>query len=358
MKRMWMFLALIGVILSLYCMQGKTAPSSLSAALLEQIQEDLAPFAKTGIHPSDLEALCKQATPRDALLRVMFKGGEVRFSSDISFSSSERTRSKKIKGFFKRLVKHYDLPDTELVICMLDACDERVGEAPLFVFAKRGTSSHNLLIPDFEALQMKQRLKTYETAVKKHPWATKEEKIFWRGATTGGLYTKESYLARPRGKLVAWSRTYPEWLDAAFSVLSQSSLDELQQIFLLTRPLSPHVSIPDHFAYKYLIDIDGNSCTYERCRWILLSNSTLLKPSSSNQQWYYKAMQPYVHFVPLKEDLSDLPQVYSWLQTHDEEAQKIAEAGRQLGLSLFTDGAIEAYVATLISEYSKLYKNP
>ena len=40
-----------------------------------------------------------------------------------------------------------------------------------------------------------------------------------------------------------------------------------------------------------------------------------------------EAVKPWVHYIPVRRDLSDLPQLLQWAQQHDSEAKRIAEAG-------------------------------
>lgn len=359
----YLYLCFATLSISLFCLfqfSGsffKLDHASTQSWAIDQIRGDLAPFAAGGIRKSDVYATMQNRAPKEGFLHVKIQKGKTSFSSDQYFSSSERTRAKHIRNFFNSLVKRYRFPDVEFLICLLDAYDDRDPvSVPVWVFAKRDSTLGNVLIPDFEALNPSKRLAQYKQSVADHPWKTKKDTIFWRGATTGGIYEMDNYLQFPRVKLVFLSKEHPEWLDAAFTVLCQSSKEVLDTILRLSRPLSSYVGIPDHFAFKYLIDIDGNSCTYARCRWILLSNSALLKPFSHNIQWYYKALQPYVHYIPLAEDLSDLELTYEWLRTHDDEVHRIADEGRLLGLSIFSRDAIEDYFAALIYEYSQLYR--
>ncbi len=331
----------------------------ITSWMIDQIREDLAPFEAEKIKRSLIYATMQKMPPHEGFLHIKIQKGTVSSSSEEYFPVSDQIRARHIQRFFHSLAKKYRLPDVELLICVKDAYDDQIPiPVPVCVFAKKTSSTRKVLIPDFEALTSKvnKRLSLYTKAAQEHPWSSKKATIFWRGATSGGIYEKDNYLQFPRVKLVFLSQEHPDWLDAAFTVLCQSSPVVLETILQKSRPLSPYVSIPDHFAFKYLIDIDGNSCTYERCRWILVSNSTLLKPFSHNIQWYYKALQPGVHYVPLKEDLSDLETTYAWLKDHDGEAKKIADAGHDLGLAIFSQEAIQKYCATLLYEYSKIYR--
>ena len=128
---------------------------------------------------------------------------------------------------------------------------------------------------------------------------------------------------------MVFSYHHPELLDSDFTSISYKPLEDLMN--QMGKPVKASMPIRDHFAYKYLLDIDGNSCTYSRCRWILLSNSILLKVSSDFTQWYYKRLIPYENYVPIQNDLSDLQEVFCWLKQEDKAAYAIAIGGQTLG---------------------------
>ncbi len=282
-------------------------------------------------------------------------GGKAHLSTIMAHTPHTHPRIQIIQAFFDRLGQKYVLPDVDFLLSVHDGFSGELG-VPVFSFAKRATSQ-SILIPDFEALfHANDLIRSCGDASRAHPWHTKQNIIFWRGSTTGGEYRLDNYFDFPRAKLVFLSAENPTWLDAAFTNFCQGSPEVFVLIEQNGRPLAPFLSMADHFAYKYLIDIDGNSCTYSRCRWILLSNSTLIKPTSPNIQWYYKALVPWVHYIPVKEDLSDLSNVFVWLIAHDNQAQMIAEQGQQLGRVIFSEEAIDHYMLLLLRAYKKLQK--
>jgi len=57
-----------------------------------------------------------------------------------------------------------------------------------------------------------------------------------------------------------------------------------------------------HVKYKYLLDIDGNTCTWPHCYELLLSNSVMFKQESKDIQWFYRGILPYEHYVPISND--------------------------------------------------------
>lgn len=86
---------------------------------------------------------------------------------------------------------------------------------------------------------------------------------------------------------------------------------------------SESVPISDHIQYKYLISVDGNTAAWQRVPWILQSGSVLLLVDTDIEEWFYHDLQPWVHYVPIKADFSDLELKVRWLRENDEEAKKI-----------------------------------
>lgn len=69
---------------------------------------------------------------------------------------------------------------------------------------------------------------------------------------------------------------------------------------------SKPVSISDHLKYKYLLSVDGNTSAWQRVPWIMLSGSVLLLVETTTQEWFYRDIIPYTHYVPIKPDFSNL----------------------------------------------------
>jgi protein glucosyltransferase len=320
----------------------------------EQIQEDLAPFSNSQVCSAQPKQFVQEASPDDLLVYIKIHGGRVySYSPAAIVHTGIESRLKSVHEFFQTLAKDYKIPNVDFVLTLHDALTSN-SSTPIFAFAKSKNSTA-ILLPDFEALiGCDELFKICDNASQAHPWKAKKEMIFWRGATTGGSFEINNFLRFPRAHLVFLSRQYPEWLDAAFTAMVQSTPEVYDFILANTRPLAKSVPIPDHFLYKYLIDVDGNTSTYSRCRWILMSNSVLLKPSSENIQWYYKALQPWIHYVPVQADYEDLPAMYEWLKSHDAEALQIALQGESLARTIFQKQEIQRYVVTLLTEYSKL----
>jgi Glycosyl transferase family 90 len=63
---------------------------------------------------------------------------------------------------------------------------------------------------------------------------------------------------------------------------------------------------------------------------IHLSTATaVVLQGCDNHEWYYPWFQPWVHYIPLQNDLSDLKETLTWIRSHPGEVHMIAQQGRQ-----------------------------
>jgi hypothetical protein len=86
------------------------------------------------------------------------------------------------------------------------------------------------------------------------------------------------------------------------------------------------LSLDELAKYKYHIDLGGGggtslSGTIQK----LAFPGVLFHPETSGYDWYHEHLQPWVHYVPVKEDLSDLKEKNEWAERHDRKARAIAK---------------------------------
>lgn len=203
---------------------------------------------------------------------------------------------------------------------------------------------NQVLIPDDSFV----RTKGYEeTRVlykeNKVPWEQKKPIVFWRGATTGisptGFWKD---LQRIKLCAIALNPINQNIFDIGLSGIVQLSKQDATQIEGLGY-LKQFVPIKLANSYKYLIDVDGNTNAWSALFQKLLSGSVVLKVASPSnfRQWYYDELIPWVNFVPVKSDMSDLVEKVHWLLEHDGEARKIGENGAKLANKLTYSGELD-----------------
>jgi len=82
--------------------------------------------------------------------------------------------------------------------------------------------------------------------------------------------------------------------------------------------------------YKYILDIDGNSCTWDATAWKLNSGSVIFKTESRWRQWFYDDYLPWVHYIPINDDFSNLQEMYLWCEQNQDRCEEIIKNAKKL----------------------------
>ena len=99
--------------------------------------------------------------------------------------------------------------------------------------------------------------------------------------------------------------------------------------------------------------MDGATASWRECR-ILASGSVLLRVEGKFSVWYDSIIKPWIHYVPIKKDLSDLVEKIQWLRNNDKAAKKITENARKFVLTYFSFQNQLMFIKDTLIEYSKL----
>lgn len=322
--------------------------------MLDQIHEDLGAYPGTVSKEQLLAFLADPDTHAGGYALYTIRNNQVSWTMHLRrprLALSLCTCRARIMGeALRSLLQHAAVPNVDFIICLEDG-STNVHAVPVLVFAK-GKGEHGILVPDFDCLGCEQRLRAVETGRLQYPWSVKQETAFWRGDTTGGPFTMDSYPSRPRYRVVHLSTLFPDQIDAKFTNVGQCDRNTGE---ILSRYMGTYTSIAEHLKYKYQVLIDGNSCAYSRAHWQLFSNSLILKQESSNMQWYYHQIAPYQHYVPVAHDLSDLVEKVAWARTHDQEAQDIVRRANAFAEANLRHSDLMLYIHLLLCEYAKSY---
>jgi hypothetical protein len=178
------------------------------------------------------------------------------------------------------------------------------------------------------------------------PWDERIPVAMWRGST--GCIPDDptvGWRSMPRVRLcqIARAPTSLGVIDAGITSIVQiydpAEIDKLRQSGLVC-PRMPSDQIIRH---KYQIDIDGNTNSWPGLFTKLLTGNPVLKVASPRgfRQWYYDRLKPWINFVPVASDMSDLVEKVVWLRAHDDAARRIGEQGLALAESLDYDGELK-----------------
>jgi len=115
-----------------------------------------------------------------------------------------------------------------------------------------------------------------------------------------------------------------------------------------------HISKEDMMTFKYILDIDGNSSTWDATAWKLNSGSVIMKSESAWIQWFYTDYRPYIHYVPIKEDFSDIQQQFAWCESHQPECEKMIENCKALFQRVYRYSNVVDYTARILNRINNL----
>lgn len=160
------------------------------------------------------------------------------------------------------------------------------------------------------------------------PWELKKDMAIWRGLLTGPLSTEEregkSFKERcdmlPRCRFVRNNLDTPG-LDVGVSgQLSYLPIDNDNLNFIKGRKWRI-----THMRYKAIIIMEGNDIS-SGLKWALYSRSVIMMPPPTKTSFLMEELlTPWVHYIPLEPDLSDVGEKMNWVIEHDQAARKIAE---------------------------------
>jgi hypothetical protein len=114
---------------------------------------------------------------------------------------------------------------------------------------------------------------------------------------------------------------------------------------------SEYTTIAEQLKYKYILDIDGWSSTWDGTFWKLYSGSVLLKQKSIWKQWYYDELIEWVHYVPIENDFSNLNEQIEWCMNNDEKCKEISINSRKFVLEKLNWDNVKNHMINTVKDY-------
>lgn len=331
----------------------KKLKDDLPQWMQEQIDEDFRPFLERGISKAQVDAT--YATIRKNLPDPYYIRYRIINNTVYRYFPKEELISLDDNGLertLKTLTHFFQMKDIDFIVGYIDGvpcpgtppdfyhtADKKM-QAPMVVFARYSETPHTVLIPDWRSVDhwwMKD-IKTVLSHINSKPWDQKKSVAYWRGGLTRGARLDACRL----------SLMNPKILD--FKLVG----DELGEDIRQEGVVGKHASLDQFMDYKYLPTFDGVICAYPAFQWRLLSNSVTLKQESNEIQWFFRAVKPYVHYIPIKNDLSDLVAQIEWARAHDEECRAISKRGSDFALNNLMMEDHYLYLYQVLCKYASL----
>jgi hypothetical protein len=160
-------------------------------------------------------------------------------------------------------------------------------------------------------------------------WTAKQNKTVFRGMLTGqraykkGASDLEKCLSLPRCRLV-YKYHQSKVVDARLSGMLFEILGVPAVIDGKTLT-SEEISMSGMLQYKGLLILEGNDVA-TGLKWAMLSKSVVLMPKPTRTSWAMEELlEPWVHYIPIDKDLTDIEEKTQWILNNDAAARRISE---------------------------------
>jgi len=174
------------------------------------------------------------------------------------------------------------------------------------------------------------------TAKRDVPWAAKRPVALFRGTLTG-WYDHNGYeeddtdyvncMRLPRCRLVFYYGN-SSLVDAKLTMVQDYWDFYDTGVLDGVKLLGSYLAVQDQLQAKALIMLEGNDVS-SGLKWALYSNSVVMMPRPHFTSWAMEELlEPWVHYIPLDENLLDVEEKVEWMIENDAEAQEIAQRGR------------------------------
>ncbi len=325
-----------------------------------RVSKEFALFEKQGISKDLLEKTWQVCQKKKEFLRFKIVDSKV-YGPEC-----------KLKHLLNVLVQKFQVPDVDFIYYNEDRIRKSVFKrrefrkcAPIFVSAKHRLLDRAILFSDW-VYDIDDHERGWNFLIRKMndlhhqcPWDQKKEVALWRGTPWDGknfgMYTFENWTTLPRGRMVFESRKNPTLVDAVFSEYPSRCLDDVDRCQKEMGEIR-FVSWEETLSYKYQMALDGVTCSFPATQWKLLSGCLTFKQESDDIMYFYDEMIPWTHYVPVRNDLSDLKEKIQWAKDHDEMAHQIADNARAFVLDHLMPEHILLYCYKCLVKYASLQK--
>jgi hypothetical protein len=217
--------------------------------------------------------------------------------------------------YFYQLVRQYCNNDIKTKIFNTDWHDIR--EYDEFIIThNRLYNNYNQIIFPFNGYNLPNNVKINDTVA----FNAKHNKLIWRGNPSGSTNTD----INKRINIVSKNFNIHYDIDIGFNNMDQKFIEKLNPFF------KGSVDSINQINNKFILCIEGNDWA-SNFPWVLSSNCCPLHnyPFTTESYIFGQELKPYIHFVPINNDGSDLLEKFLWCLDNKDKCEEIANNGKK-----------------------------
>lgn len=213
-------------------------------------------------------------------------------------------------------------------------------------------------------------------------WRTKEDKLYWRGSTTGGYSRGGSWRRQHRQQMITTLTgtdqtrilqnkvpdiETPKWMprnvprtdfadaiDVAFTEVGQCDPGDCKaqkEFFKISKKTKPE----EAWNYKFLLDMDGNA--FSGRFYAFLKSKSLTFKMAVFREWHSEILMPWVHYIPWTLKGNEWLESIRYLLGEREGklmAEKVARGSTEWANKALRKEDMEVYLFRLLLEYGRV----
>ncbi len=225
------------------------------------------------------------------------------------------------------------------------------------VFTKN-IQTQKAIIPDIYAMEAYKRVGDIPDSI---PFGQKKNKGIFIGVTTGDTHP----LKNERLQLCNYSHFLKQkgeecLMDVFINHIAQIPEEQIQQFYPHYKQfIKGDLSIQDQRQYRYIINIDGNTSSWDRLVWVYQGNNIFVKKKSDNISWFYPLMIKGDHYVEFEngQELNLKIEVMNRMwEKNPSRLETLMKTQREFAQNYLSFFAHLTYTSMLFAEISKKYK--
>jgi hypothetical protein len=186
-------------------------------------------------------------------------------------------------------------------------------------------------------------------------WKDKQPALIWRGGATGVGTALDKVLLATYVNYGSRMKVVKEYFSKNIS-----NVDVAFEKGHATKPnpqlvRESHTSMIDQLKYKYILSIEGNDVA-SGLKWQLASDSVVFMARPTTVSFLMEdQLVPFVHYVPLKDDYSNLIDMVHWARENDKQCNWISQQATLFMEQLWTNEGAKRENAAIIKELGETY---
>ncbi len=322
------------------------------------IRSKLSAFDRQKITKEHLSQTFKKYAKDITLFQIIQNQVYCFVDSTHQYGEARLSRRESLLEFLRMMAQKEPLPDVEFLVLTSDVCkiDFPVLSAITFpdcanlaapLGAARKAEGSTLLCGWDDYVH-----KEFVSPGGAFPWSEKIEKCVFRGVLRiPGHLPVDEWRQTDRGRFWVEAQKRPDLFDVGFNAIRGGDGIDRSSLLRDQLSISSYLPFASQQKYKYIINVGAWSSWADRMRILPFFNSLVFMHEAPCTEFYSPLMKPFVHYIPVKSDFSDLIQQVEWAKANDSEVQQIIKQSNQFARDYISEAAMAVYLRILLEEY-------